>query len=507
MNKNLKKFLTGTAVLSALVISSSLYSCASKEFKEFTELLKNENYTEAADYFLKNKDEIEDENLIDIVKESVDKIFDSYLNDKMNSENALINLSALLSINAEEVSEYIDEKITFVSELENSKLNYKTAESYYEEKRYDLAIEYYRNVIEKDPNYQIVQKKIEQALKEYKTSILNEAESYMENENFNNAINSLNSAMDKFDDTTELKNKLDECEKKYKEKLFSDAEAYASNGDYKNAVNYLDSHVKEFSDSEDIKNKIQEYNEQYENAMLDESLTDTNEFIKNGDYYNALEAIHEIENEYPDNKKLQELKESTENTYLDNLIPLIDEYIENQKYSDAYSVCNNALNLIPDSDELKKRMEIIEPLKPVLLSEIKISESEFFEQLTDHASSFEDVVGNRYNPGNLFRLHLYHDGWGGNEDGYAKIYLNAQYTKLKGTIAVDDESETGNCIVSVYGDDQILFSGTFDRTSPPQDIEIDVTGKQWLEFTVAYPAEDTYGYKSEILFANIGLEK
>lgn len=502
----MKTTIAKTALISTLAFSTSLSGCTSKELKEFQNLLKSGEYVEAVSYYSENKDGIKEDRLIGIVKSTVDDIYNDYYNKEITANSAKSNLGTLISIGADGMEVYINEKLEAIDRMETSRISYAQGESCYKESAYGEAIEYYSNVIEEDLNYTDAQQKMEQCRILYKESVLNEVQAYMEIGNYKSAITALNQSMDKFEDKTELKEKLDECERSYKEELYVTAESYADDEDYKGAADYLQGYVDVFSDSSEIQEKIDNYNEQYEDAVLDEKLEDARQYINNGDFYSALESIYEIKGEYPDNENLKEFEESTKTAYLNKIIPLIDEYIVAEKYSDAYSICISALELIPDSLELQERLEFIEPLKPVLLSELKISESEYFEQLTEHKVLYEDVVGNTYNPGNLFRLHLYHDGWGGSQDGYAKIYLNAQYATLSGIVALEDSSETGSCIVTIYGDDAVLYTGTYDRTSPPQSISVDVTGKQWLEFAITYP-EDHYGYTSEILLSGFGFSK
>lgn len=500
---NFKRKAIAVAVVSTLLMTG----CTGKETKNFQEYLKRGDYIKAANYYSKNKTSIDIDDLTKTVIKEAESIFEEFEGGKITLSAASANLNALLSIAPEEAVENLNEKLKTLSLVEESQKEYELAEECYVSENYNDAITHYLKVIEQDPLYTNAQEKLQKSRNAYENSILDKAQGYVDNGYYADAINLMKESIDKFSDANKAKSKLSEYENVYKESLLKSANEYADAGDYCGASNYLLSYVDIFSDKSDIQKKIDEYNEAYINSKLDELLEETNSYIDQGDYYDAIISLNEVLSEYPNSGKLLDLQVDLETQFIKKQTDLIDKYISEENYTDAYSVCKNAMELLPDSDELKKRMEIIEPLKPVLLSDVKVSESAEFNQLTDHATTYEDVVGNLYNPGNLFKLHLYHDGWGGNADGYAKVYLNAQYITMSGTIVLDNSSDTGACIVNIIADDQVLYSGTFDRTTPPQKVSVDVTGKQWLEFNISYPAEDNYGYTSDILLSGFGLSK
>ncbi len=337
-----------------------------------------------------------------------------------------------------------------------------------------------------------------------------EGQTYLENKDYLSAIEAFKKVIESDSNYTTAQSKIKETEQLYKDSILSKAESYIQDGDYSEAINYLTGFLEQFTNDQDIKDKI----DAYKDAMLDSLLPEVNDFIKKGDYYNALVGIAALEEDYGDSKKLQTLRETTETQYLQTVIPIIDEYIKNEDYINAYSVCVNAMEVIKDSNELQSRHDQIEPLKPILLSEMKISESEYFEQLTDHTISYEDVIGNSYNPGNLYRLHMHNnDSWGNNEQGYAKVYLNSQYTSLTGTVTLDDTSDKGDCVVTILVDDKEVYKEKFNRASTPKDINIDVKGKQWLQIMISPPEEDSESsgnsgtYNSEILVVNFAFSK
>lgn len=444
---------------SMVAISLSLTGCTSKEEKEFLKLLKEENYSGAVEFYSVNSEKIKDKTLKTSVENTIEKIETDYLEKNMSFDDAYDSLNYLYSLGEPDLSDLLDNTIYRISQMNDSRVCFETAESDFENGEYLSAHQMYSNVIEDDTD-------------NYKTA----------------------------------QSRMEECKSLYKTQVLENAAADAKQGDYDSAISILESAHQYYiyNDDEEIGGKLKEYTVAKENAIITEQLDDTMQLIKNGDYYTALTQIKEFLQEYPDNEMLKDLKKTTESSYLDIILPLIKDYMESEDYSDAFTLCTDALSLIPESSELASLKEQIEPLKPTLLSEMTISESAGFEQMTDRTVIYKDVVGTQYNPGNLYQVHLYHDGWGGDSDGYAKVYLNGQYKKMEATVALDDSSETGDCVFAVYGDDDVIYSKKFNRTTPSDKIELDVTGRQWIEFSIAYPDEDTYGYTSNIFLAGTG---
>lgn len=449
---NLKKTCKVLFIALLVSLSSTLYGCGeNKNANEFRSMLENGYYNEAVEYYGYNKDAIGEENTESILKETVEKVYSSYTSGSLTANAAISNISKLYSIANSSTQQFIDEK----TDLIESNESFKQGDSAFAEKNYSSAKSYYKAVIENDTNYQSAQSKIS------------------------------------------------ECDREIKKEYIAEAENRAKSGNYKSAIEYLKTYLDSFDDVSDLKEKIKEYTD----AQLDGLLKDANQYIKNGDYYSAIEEIQKLSKEYTESDKLKKIEQETVDSYLKDIIPLIDDYTKDKNYSEAYMICKNAYDLIPTSDELKQRLEKLEPLKPVLLNEMKISESDAFEQLTDHKATYEDVVGNKYQAGNLYKLSLYHDGWGNDDDGYAKVFLNAQYKKMEGVIAVSDESETGNFVVKILCDDKEVYTGKFNRTTPPQKVSVDVKGKKWMQVMIAYEDEESEKVHSYAFLSQFGFTK
>lgn len=118
------------------------------------------------------------------------------------------------------------------------------------------------------------------------------------------------------------------------------------------------------------------------------------------------------------------------------------------------------------------------------LHNIKSVESDGFY----NSDSETDTIGNRYT-GNVQCIKC---------NGYVIYYVGGKYSRLKGTIApCDDEFMNGNTsTISILVDDEEVYNtGDFTRVSTPMEVDIDITGAQWLKIQHS----KTYGWGQTIL--------
>lgn len=118
------------------------------------------------------------------------------------------------------------------------------------------------------------------------------------------------------------------------------------------------------------------------------------------------------------------------------------------------------------------------------LHNIKSVESDNFY----NSDSETDTIGNRYT-GNV----QYIEG-----NGYVIYYVGGKYSRLKGIIAPcdDDFSKSNTSTISILVDDEEVYNtGDFTRVSTPMEVDIDITGAQWLKIQHS----KTYGWGQTIL--------
>ncbi len=124
-------------------------------------------------------------------------------------------------------------------------------------------------------------------------------------------------------------------------------------------------------------------------------------------------------------------------------------------------------------------------LRPVYITDLKISTGDNY--LTYSSTDvIEDTVGNTYAGTYVLGLKDSRSSTTTTSGtGYVEYFLNGEYTTLTGTLAVNDkttDAEYNNKIVfRVYGDnDEVLYKKTVTRTTTPVELNIDLSGVQWL---------------------------
>lgn len=105
-----------------------------------------------------------------------------------------------------------------------------------------------------------------------------------------------------------------------------------------------------------------------------------------------------------------------------------------------------------------------------------------------NSDSETDTIGNQYT-GNVQYVK---------SNGYAIYYVGGKYTKLKGIIAADanDFDNDNISTITILVDDTAVYNtGEFSRVSTPMEVDIDITGAQWIKIQHSR----TYGYGATIL--------
>lgn len=89
-------------------------------------------------------------------------------------------------------------------------------------------------------------------------------------------------------------------------------------------------------------------------------------------------------------------------------------------------------------------------------------------------------------------------------NGYAIYYIGGQYTKLTGIIAANTNGFNNNNVSSIkilIDDKEVYNTGEFSRVSTPMNVDIDITGANWLKIQHSYTSGDYYG-DGEVILAD-----
>lgn len=255
---------------------------------------------------------------------------------------------------------------------------------------------------------------------------------------------------------------------------------------YSNAIYYYNKVLE--NDTANYK-KAQEQKEKAINGIRQQYLDDAKKDFNNGDYRYAISDLQNaLDNDYlQDDKKIN----AQIDTYVGEVIKKSDEYFNNKDYENAIDIIDNVTYLFDEnSDNYKKLNSQLEKLDkeiPIKLQDISFdsSNADYFYR---YQSGSKDVAGNVYDGDNVCTMSVskYH------ENAYATMYVNKDYKKIKGTIAVKNNSyssisSNSKAYFEVVGDNKTLYkSDVLTNKSEPISFEVNIKDVEQVTLKLVY---------------------
>ena len=267
---------------------------------------------------------------------------------------------------------------------------------------------------------------------------------------------------------------------------FNDAENQYAAQEYTDAYEAYTRVIPEDKNYEAAQKKIADCQDKIRKAAISDIKASKN----SGDYPKAIRLAKQAIEKYGEDTETEKLLKQLQNEYRQMVIETVEECLSSENYTAAENKLQEALSVIPGDAAITELWDSVEATKPIKLCDMKVSESANVEQIT-YPDVMEDVVGNLYAPGNLFTISSYDGGWSSDSDGYMKLYLNGAYQRLRGTLAVADSSGVGDCCLTIYGDDRILYTtDTINRTTAPVSVDIDVSNVEWIQIQLVLEGDE-----------------
>ena len=330
--------------------------------------------------------------------------------------------------------------------LNQSRIAYQTAESFYEKQDYGSAIGYYNQV-----NYQ---------------------DTY-------------------YDDA---QSKCKECSDNYRQQVLDSADQQVANGDYTGALASLKSGLDILTDDPDLTAKYSSIETEQRNQAVQTALTHAKELYDGGDLKNAIKYLNTQLDVY-DDAALRQLRDG----YMDELIAAVrveaDQAFQNGEYIDAVAVVNSYSDLIASSSAYDELIEYYYGFMPVPLSQL----DPFSGSWEDEKSTASDCLGNRYTDALIGRGHWTSNGRGGTTVEY---YIAQEYTSLSGMLAFYNDGGDYDypLHLEIYGDDRLIYtSPTITRKTEPVDFNVSVVGVKYLKLCVVIENDGTWNYHDLII--------
>lgn len=382
--------------------------------------------------------------VINQLKERIANIQDGFVNSTIEYSSAMMELDTIKKLKVKGVSAELDAVRSYIDDLNESRTNFATAESFYTTGDYAEAIANYRLVIEDDSNYTAAVEKLADAVNKYQEAILEKANEYAVAELYTDAVALLNEALEIIPNDTKITEQIRIYEKDNDEKLKADAlksaAAYANNGDYLNAFKSLiDTMNSQATDAE----LVSAYNS-YCDAYIAQVVADANAKIEGKDFDGALAVLNAAQKNLPDNESIGKLI----------------------------------------SEAKAKRPISITSLKPVVVDN-------WGEWNTADA---KDTFGNDYSTAcNYMKLTCNWVAYNHN----AEYRLYEKYSTLTGAIVPHSDSDKDRIsYLQIYVDDVLVYtSDDINRKTDPINFSIDVSGADYVKINVY-----TEYYASVILY-------
>ncbi len=216
--------------------------------------LENGYYYSASSSYENNMNSKPNKKLITGLNERLDDIWDEYQNDSdAYYDDIADELETIEEMEIEEISEKLQETITNVEALHDSREAFEDAqnEEYYED--YIEAIHYYGQVIATDPNYETAQDKIKELMPLYRDELFDSIDDKFDWNYYSSAFELLYDAITTFPDDAEIKQKLADSETI----IVAKADKFVNDKKYDEAIELIEEALEGYPENKTLTAKIE----------------------------------------------------------------------------------------------------------------------------------------------------------------------------------------------------------------------------------------------------------
>lgn len=374
--------------------------------------------------------------LADQLKERIANIKTGFEDGTIEYASAKMELDTIKKLNVDGVSSELSAVRTYVDQLNESRTNFSTAESFYTTSDYAEAIAYYRLVIEDDENYTVAVEKLADAVNQYREEILTKAMEY------------------------------------------ADAELYAD------AIALLDEALKTIPNDTKITEQIRIYEKDNSEKLKADTLETAADYAKNGDYLNAFKSLTNIMKSQTADAELVSVYNKYCDQYATQIVSEADIKVADKDFDGAISVLNVALKNLPNNSALTDKLEEVNAKKPISITSLVTINSGYWDDW--NSADAKDTFGNDYSTAcNYVKLRGYHL-LSQNLNHYTEYRLYGDYTTITGSIVPHSDSEENKIsYLQIYVDDELVYtSADIGRKTDPVDFAVDVTGAEYVKIVV-----------------------
>lgn len=427
--------------------------------------LDNGNYDAALEIVLTDVSASESDALESKLKERITNIRTGFTDGSIEYASARMELETIGKMKIKGISADLREVQTYVDNLNQSRTDFATAESFFTTGDYAEAIGHYQSVIEEDANYETAVKKLGEAVSKYRDEVLTKAAEFADAELYSDAITLLNEALSTIPNDTKITEQIRIYEKSNSEKLRADALAVAA------------------------------------------------EFARNGDYLRALQSLDSAIKSQGSNAELVSAYNKYCDQYVSQVISAADGKVAEKDFDGAISLLNAALKNLPGNESLRAKMNEVDSKKPVLLSTMTaINGGWKWNQGTP-----TDPFNNDYSAARNYAIieagsqveynaddHTYYT--------YAEYRLYGDYSFIGGVIAPYTSTKDGSAAyIQIYADDELVYtSPDVGRKTDAVQFSVNISGAEYIMMYVVLKNDGSnyygsYRYYSSLILSDIQL--
>lgn len=477
--------VVAAAVIIGVVLASvTIYNWYNNDEQKIIRALNAGEYEEALE-IVKTDEALKDsETLADKLVKRIGVVEKEYCDEKIAYADAVLELNTIQKMGMPDVLDEILETKNHLSLINQSRMCFSSAETFFKDANYVEAMRLYAQVIEEDSNYEKAKKQYSEAVNKYREQMLTKAAEYVQQSDYTSAVEILDSALSNLPDDgaiTEQRLVYAKAKKEaFKTNLLEEAAIHASEGGYLQAIGILDYYYKAFNE-EDIDINLQR--QEYCNKFAASELSEAQKEVDNDEYWLAIERINSALSVTGSNELLTNKLNEYKNMYVDYVLKKSAAYIEDKDYDRALIAVNVALEDLPGNERLLAEQKKINDLIP--------------KNLMDVCDAYETANYSQYKSGKTFKMsgNSWTNGFTLSYTGYAYFNLNGNYNVLEFDCGHVDGSSMVGKTVTIYLDGVAYKTMELSADGLPQHINIEVRGARQLKFQLAGESSSSkYGF-------------
>jgi len=472
-------------IIGAVFAGVTIYNWYNSNEQKFIRAIDAGEYEEAFELVKTDETLKDNEALAEKLLNRIDAVKNDYCEETIAYSDALLDLDAIQRMGISEILDKIADTRRYLAQLNQSRICFSSAETFFKEGNFEDAMDLYAQVVEEDGNYEAARKQYSESVNRYREQMLNKAAEYAKNDEYSSAIEILDTALIHLPDDhaiTEQRLLYENAEKEvFKAKLLENAAAYASEGRYLSAINLLDTYYNSVdAEDTDINLLRQEYCDQYAESVLSEAQKE----VDNNAYQSAIDMVNSALAVTGKNELLSNAVKQYKNMYVEYAIKKAAAYLEEKDYSKALMTVQAALKDMPGNEKLLNEEERINNLIPKNLLDVCTAyESSYYTECKNGVRSFY-MSGESYTNGFTIKY-----------SGYAYFNLNGNYNILEFDCGHVDGSDMYGKTITIFLDGIACKTIELSANELPQHFSIEVTGVKQLRFQLGdWRSGEVYGF-------------